>query len=196
MRYHKIYYKYKRQVVFGFSVLLLAMIYFFKDASFILRACTMIALIVFFYVVDHFFDVRFRAKHYLFIFLIGISSILLSPLYFIYPNYDKIQHFLQPILVASIIFFMVNKHTLRLKWKLAFVFFITIALLGLFEIGEYALDVAFDFKLQGVYIRDITGTAKYNLIVERIDDTMIDMILGVIGTGLYCLGMYVRMRKR
>ena len=176
----------KRHVIIGLSVILLFMIYFFKNASFMLRAVSSIAFLVFFYAVDHSFDIRFKARHYLFIIIITIASLLLSPLYFVYPQYDKIQHFFQPMLIAAIMYYMIAKLPIDNKWKITFTFFVTLAILGLFEIGEYMLDFLFDLKLQGVYLRDLHGLEKFNLLVEPIDDTMIDLLLGTLGTSVYC----------
>jgi len=141
------------------------------------------------------FDVKFKIRHYTFMILIIIFSLLLSPLYFSYPNYDKVQHFIQPILLASMIFHLINKLKLELKWKITFTLFTTLGILGLFELGEYALDHLFDLKLQGVYLRDFEGIEKFNLIVDRIDDTMIDLFLGMIGTLLYSLALIIKHRK-
>ncbi len=180
-------YLHKRRFVLILSALILLMIYFFKDSSFILRSVTASAFLIFFYFIDHFFDIRFNIKHYILIIIIAISSLLLSPLYYLYPNYDKVQHFVQPIFICVIVFFMVSKLKLDFKWKLTFTFFIVIGILGLFEIGEYALDHFFDLKLQGVYLRDLHGLDKLNLISDRIDDTMIDLILGVVGSLLFMI---------
>jgi hypothetical protein len=84
---------------------------------------------------------------------------------------------------------MLSKLKTRLAWKLLLTFFVTAGILGIFEIGEYTLDWLFDLKLQGVYIRDIEGLEKLNLIMDPIDDTMIDLVLGTFGSALYCLGL-------
>jgi hypothetical protein len=91
----------KKRIYFGFAILLLISIYLFKDSWFILRSLTALVFVGFFYLVDHSFDLRFKARHYFFIFFIAIANLLLSPLYYIYPNYDKIQHFVVPILIAQ-----------------------------------------------------------------------------------------------
>ena len=75
-----------------------------------------------------------------------------------------------------------------MKWKITFIFFIVVGSLSLFELGEYSLDYFFDFKLQGVFLRDLQGLEKFNIIMDRIDDTMIDIAIGVIGT-MYYIGM-------
>lgn len=188
-------YLYKRRVILVLSVLIGLMVYFFRNSSFLLRAATSIEFLILFYLIDHFLEVRFKPRHYVFIILITIFSLLLSPLYFVYPNYDKIQHLAQPILLSSIIFFTVNKLKIELRWKLLFTLFIVIGILGLFEISEYALDNLFDLKLQGVYIRDLQGLQKFNLITEPLDDTIMDLILGVAGGAVYIMimGLYFKL---
>lgn len=183
----KEHYKHKRLLVISLSILLLLMIYFFKESTTLLRALSTIAFITFFYIIDHLFDVKFRKIHYLFIILIGISSLMLSPIYFLHPQYEKAQHLIQPILVSSIVFHLINKLNLEKKWKLIFTFFAVISILSLFEIGEYALDIFFDFKLQGVFLRDVYGLEKFNIVLEPLDDTMIDLMFGILGSCFYCL---------
>ena len=180
-------YKYKRRAILAFSIVVIFLLYIFKNASFTIRALSAIATLVAFTTVDHLFDVDFRDRHYVFVILIVVSSFLLSPLYYIYPNYDKIQHVILPVLFSSIIFHMVSKLKLEKKWKLVFTFFIVLGFLGIHEIGEYLLDRFFDLKLQGVFLRDLQGLQKYNILMDRIDDTMIDMSLGTIGSSLYAI---------
>jgi hypothetical protein len=188
----------KRRTTLALAIVILAMIYFFKDEGFLLRTISAASFILFFYAIDHWFDIRFKPIHYVFIVLIAIASLLLSPLYFIYPQYDKIQHFIQPILLSSIVFHMVSHLKLELKWRLIFTFFIIIGILGMFEMAEYTLDRFFDWKLQGVYIRDITGLNKLELLSEPIDDTMIDLFFGFAGTCFYALAvlLYLRLSHR
>lgn len=190
-------YSAKRAFVFIFALIIILSIYFFKDAySVWLRVSTAIVFLIFFYVADHLFDIRFEPRHYVYIALIAIFSLLLSDFYYSFPNYDKVQHFIQPMLMCSIIFYMVSKLHLALKWQITFTFFITLGILGIFEVGEYALDYVFDLKLQGVYLRDIQGLEKFHLITDRIDDTMIDLIIGMLGTSLYCFVFGWWMRRR
>ena len=185
----------KRWTTVTLAVIILAMVYFFKDEGLLLRAVSAASFIVFFYVIDHWFDIRFKPIHYVFIVVIAVASLLLSPLYFTYPQYDKIQHFVQPILLCSIIYHLVSRLRLELKWRLVFTFFIVIGILGLFEIAEYALDQLFDWKLQGVYLRDIAGLNKFEIVSNPIDDTMIDLFFGVLGTCLYGLSVFWYLRR-
>ena len=189
-------YRKKRVAVIIFSLLLLIILYLFQEASTWLRALSTIAVLALFYSADHVFDIRFRQRHYTYVTLILIFSFLLSPFYFYYPSYDKIQHFIQPMLVCSIIFYTVNKINMELKWKIVFTFFIVVAILGIFEIGEFALDSFFNLKLQGVYLRDTQGLEKFHLLLDPLDDTMVDMILGIMGAGIYCVGFAYFMRRK
>ncbi|MEK6889170.1 MAG: hypothetical protein AABW80_03630 [Nanoarchaeota archaeon] len=90
---------------------------------------------------------------------------------------------------------MVNKLSIKLKWKLTFTFFITLGILGIFEISEYALDSLFDLKLQGVFVRDASGLEKLNIIQEPLDDTITDLVLGILGSALYSISLLIIKRK-
>ncbi|MEK6893899.1 MAG: hypothetical protein AABX10_00380 [Nanoarchaeota archaeon] len=189
-------YRHKRLIVGIISILLLVAIYLFKDSSSItLRYSTFLGVILVSYLVDHLFDVRLELKHYIFIFLIGVSTLMMSPLYFVYPTYDKLQHFVIPMLLCSIIFFMVNKLKLAMKWKLTFTVLSVVAFLGIFEILEYVLDSFFNWKLQGVYLRDITGLDKFNLLLDPLRDTIFDLSFGILGSSLYAIFAWARHRR-
>ncbi len=192
----RIEYRKKRTAIIIFATLLLLALYLFKDASYVLRSLSSLAFVIFFYTIDHFFDIRFKRRHYFYIILIAIFSFLLSPLYFLYPNYDKFQHLIQPMFACSIIFYMISKLHLELKWKIVFAFFIVVAILGIFEIGEFAMDSFFNYKLQGVFLRDIQGIEKFHIIMDPLKDTMIDMIFGILGAGVYCITFAFIMRKK
>jgi len=189
-------YRKKRTILLIFTVILLIAVYLFKSSSFILRAGSTIAVMALFYAIDHFFDIRFGKRHYLFMFIIVIAGFLASPLYYIYPNYDKIQHFIQPMFICSLAFYLIKKLHLELKWKLVFTFLTVVAILGFFEIGEFTLDSLFHLKLQGVYLRDIGGLKKLNLVMNPLKDTMIDMLLGVMGAAIYCIIFGVSMKQK
>src|SRR3989344_571588 len=114
-KYHL--YRHKRRTIILISIILLLIIYLFKNASITLRATSTILFLAFFYFIDHYFNIKFRPIHYIFIILIGIFSLMLSPLYYLYPNYDKVQHLIQPLLISTILFFMINKLKIKTEWK-------------------------------------------------------------------------------
>ncbi|MBS3083312.1 hypothetical protein J4423_00755 [Candidatus Pacearchaeota archaeon] len=189
-------YRHKRLIVGIISFLVLVTIYLFKDSPYVtLRYSTFIGLIIAFYIVDHLFDIRFKLKHYLFIIIIGTSALFLSYLYFTYPQYDKAQHFILPMLLCSIMFFMINKLNIALKWKITFTVFSVAGILGIFEIGEYILDLFFNLKLQGVYLRDLKGLEKFHLILNPLDDTMADMSFGLLGSSIYAVYAWIKYKK-
>ena len=43
-------------------------------------------------------------------------------------------------------------------------------------------------KFQGVYIKDISQATELNPVMSKIDDSMIDIILGIIGAVLFVGG--------
>ena len=181
----RIDYRTRRNLVIAISMILLILLYMFKNTSFLIRTFSAVSLLIFFFFIDYYFDVRFKPIHYLFIILISAFGLMLSPLYFIYSQYDKILHLVLPVMLSAIVFHMVSKLKLKLKWNLTFVFFIIMGSLALFEIGEYLLDMFFDLKLQGVFLRDIQGLQKFDVLLDKIDDTMIDLVLGFVGALTY-----------
>lgn len=194
VQFHK-HYVLKRNLLIALSVVLFVFMYFLENSTFWLRTLSTIAVLSLFYILDKFFDAQFKQKHYVMFILLVLTGFLFSPLYFIFPQWDKLQHFFGPILMASIIFYMINKITMQHKWKLAYTFFTVIAILAIFEIGEYLLDYLFGLRLQGVYLRDFAGIDKFNLLVNPLDDTMQDLCFGILGTSIYCIFKSWNFRK-
>jgi len=181
-------YKRKRNVIIGISLFLLLLVYLLKSFSIGTRVIGFIFGLIVFYSIDHMFNIGFKLRHYGYIFLILLFGILLSPLYFISENYDKILHFILPILGCFLFFYIINKKNLDFQWKIFITFMFIVSFLAIHEIGEYLLDFIWDWKLQGVYLRDISGLEKFSLVMEKNDDTMMDLILGVIGGLLFVFG--------
>ena len=125
-------------IAIGLTVLFL--LYALKNTSYFLRILGFFVAIFLFWAVDTFFNLKFKEYHYLIILLISTFGILLSPLYFISPIYDKILHLVAPILAGILVFFLVNKLETKFSIKLVLTFSIILSLLAMFEIGEYALD--------------------------------------------------------
>lgn len=169
------------------GILILAILYALKNTSYFVRASGFIFSILLFFLFDYFFGMNFKKLHYLIFIFISAAGILLSPLYYISANYDKVLHLISPVLLCILVFFMVNKLNTKFSIKLFITVMITISFLALFEIGEYSLDKLFDWKLQGVYLRDYSGVAKLNLIMDKNDDTMIDLILGTVSSLFFVL---------
>jgi len=186
-------YSLRRRIILGIVISLTIILYIVEDFFSPIRLLSKIGLIVIFYVVDHLFDARFKPRHYIFIVILGIAGFVLSPLYFKYSSYDKILHFLSPILFCSIAFHLINKLSLKKSWKLIFTFFVVIGGIGVFEISEYALDLVFDLKLQGVFLKEIIeGKIHYTVISNSLDDTMVDMVFGILGAGIYTISRAIK----
>ena len=186
----------KKNIILSLFIFLLIIFYTFKNSSFLIRYLSAIGFIIIFVILDLNFKIGFKKRHYLFIIIISITSFLLSSMYFLYPQYDKFQHLIQPILFSSIIFFMISKLKLELKWKLTFTFFIMVGLLSIFELGEYILDYFFNLKLQGVFLRNLQGLEKYSILMDRNDDTMADLGLGIISSLIYVIiGLIFRKKE-
>lgn len=175
----------KKVIYISVGIIILLGLYLLKNTSYFLRVFTFIFSIILFYFADVFFNLKFKNHHYLIIIFISMAGILFSPLYFISSNYDKILHLVSPFLLSILIFFLTNKTNLKFSTKLLMTFSVVVMILSLFEIVEFLLDQFFNLKLQGVFIRDMLGTSKLNIIMNKNDDTMIDLILGTIGSAVF-----------
>jgi len=193
--------KHKKKIIYiSVGVAILIVLYLLQNTSYLLRAFTFIFSVGLFYLADVFFSLRFKMSHYLILIFIATAGILLSPLYFLSPNYDKILHLVSPFLIGILFFFLIDKTELKLSTKLLMTFAVVIMSLSLFEIIEFLLDQLFDLKLQGVFIRDISGIAKLNIVLDKNSDTMLDLILGTIGSlifvGYKVVENWVKNRKK
>ena len=184
-------YKNKRRFIIILCVILIALLYAFKNYSFLIRALSIILSLWLFYFIDHAFGAEFHLRHYIYVISALIFGILLSPLYWVSGIYDKVLHLFMPVLVSIIVFYLVDKLKIPFKWKLLLTLTSTIALIASLEVIEYIADIFWDMKLQGVYLRDISGLEKYDLILDRNDDTMIDIMLGFAGTIIFSISKYV-----
>lgn len=186
----------KRRVILITGIILVVLLYTFKNTSFFVRSLATLSVVALVYLVDHYFDAQFKTWHYVIVYVMAIGGFLLSPLYFIYPNYDKIQHFVFPILFSTLVFHLVSKLRLHRRWELFFTFAIVVGGLTLFELGEYGLDYFFDLKLQGVFLRSITGLEKFEILMDRIDDTMVDLMWGIGGALTYWLANLIHFTRK
>ena len=186
------------------GVLILSILYALKNTSYFVRASGFILSVLLFCLFDYFFGLGFKKHHYLIFILISVAGILLSPLYFLFSVYDKILHLTTPMLICILIFYLTNRLKTKFSIKLAITFFVIVGSLAIFEVGEYSLDKIFNWQIQGVYIRDYSGIEKLNIIMDKNDDTMIDLILGTISslffviakTGIFHYKKHVLKEKR
>ncbi len=182
----------KRLFYVAVGVLVVAVLYALKNTSYFARSASFVAAFVVFWIADTLLNLKFRNRHYLIIIFISATGLLFSPLYSLYTYYDKTLHFFNPILFCVLIYYLVNRiKGISLPMKLFLTFSITVCFLSLWELTEFFLDNFYDAKMQGVWLRDITGASKIQLIMDRNDDTMIDLLLGVLGTIVFSFGKLV-----
>lgn len=160
-------------------------VYIFSSGDyFFARVFASVGFLISFFLLDYIFDLRFKGWHYAFVMISVFLNFPLGDLYYTCSWYDKIQHFIFPALMCSIAFHMANRLKIELKWKLIFSFFVVVGILGFFEIVEYGLDSIFGLTLQGVFVETAGGL---QVVQSRLEDTMIDLILGFAGAGVYVL---------
>lgn len=173
----------------------------FKNYSFLVKEGSFISWLLIFYFFDHAFNLNFRLRHYVYIMILLFFGVVLAPLYYISEIYDKILHLIMPIFLCAIIFYVVNKSEIEFKYKLAITFAFAVCGLTILEIEEYIFDLLWDSKLQGVYARDVSGIIKYDLVLDKNDDTMLDLIAGMTGSLLFIVAKtvifhYKKFKKR
>lgn len=182
----------KKYIYIAISLLLLAVLYALKNTSYFARASSFIASFVAFFIIDALFNLRFRNRHYLIFIFIATTGILFSPLYWIYPSYDKVLHFISPLLICILVYYLVYKiQEINFSTKLFLTVSIVVSLIAFWEVFEFFLDKAYNLNMQGVWIRDVTGMEKISMIMDRNDDTMVDMILGIAGSVVFASGKAV-----
>lgn len=195
----------KRGIIWIYSlvvILFLYILYYFRNSDHFMGAIAFVLSIGFFFAADNFFKLNFKRHHYIILVLMAMVGLLLSPFYLIFPYYDKVLHFVNPFLACFLIFYLVDKRDLKFSEKIFFTFTILICLITFAEIAEFTLDSFFDLKLQGVFAGDLKGVLKQigegELIIlqGKNTDTMIDMIMGVLGSLLFISIKLVSFKKR
>jgi|SRR3989344_531534 len=190
-------FKNKRRVIISLAFAFILLLYFSRNFSIVIPFfITVVALFLFWYI-DRSFSLKFPERFYLYIFLIFILGLIIGagtpPFGFYYRGifYDKLLHFVNPIMISAIVFFILNRLDISMKWKLLMTVGLVFGILGLFEIGEYSLDVLFGTLYQGVYLRDLASLVKHKVITQPIDDTMQDLIFGLFGSTVFVLYKYL-----
>ena len=176
------------------GVILAGLLYYLQDQSLTIRVISSFVFLLGFVLGDRYFEIGYRKRHHGYMIIIIVAGIILSPLYSFYLNYDKVLHFVFPILVSSLVFYILNQTKLTLRSKLALTFLTVLGILAIFEIVEYLLDLFFELKLQGVFVRSASGLDKFDIIQDPLSDTMTDLILGMIGSGSYVITNFILTR--
>jgi len=149
-----------------------------------------------FYTLDKLFKINFKKRHYVFVIFMSLIALSLSFLYFNVPHFDKLQHFFFPMMAGSIAYHMISKLNLETKYKLLFTFTAVISIIAAFELIEYFLDYFFDLYLQGAYLGDPKFSDEFQILFSPIDDTMIDLLLGFLGSLTYVFSVYFLFKEK
>ena len=120
--------------------------------------------------------------------------------YFFYnliPFFDKIVHFISPLIICNLIYYLFKKKIKNKKMLILFciVSFITVSVI--WEIAEYGFDGLVNSNMQGVYFTkgEFFGVyeRQYEPVQSEIDDTMTDLIFGFLGACIF--GIYSVFKK-
>jgi len=107
----------KRKLYIAIGIFLFILLYALKNTSYFTRSFGFVFVILLFFIGDYFFKFGFKNYHYAILVSIAALGILFSPLYFIYPNYDKTLHIISPVLVCILIFFFSKQNKNKLFYK-------------------------------------------------------------------------------
>ena len=196
----------RRAVIILVSVLIL-LLYVTRSVSVIIPfSITVLALLLFYYI-DRSFKFDFPEAFYIYIFFIFITGTIIGGayppfgLYYREIFFDKFLHFISPIMMSAVVFFILNRLDITLKWKLLMTVGLVFGILGAFESGEYLSDVWFGTLHQGVYIKDFVDKIKPpELISDPLTDTMQDLIFGLLGSIVFVcfksLNIFIGHRKK
>jgi len=169
------------------TIIFLFILFYFRDSEHFVGAISFILAIVLVYIIDKTFNWQFKKIHYIILIIMTGAGLLLSPLYVMYASYDKLLHFVNPFLGCILVFYIVNKFNIDFKAKLFITFTIMMSLITFTEIVEFVIDSYFDLKLQGVFRGEMKVMLKHIegslvIIQDKNTDTMIDLILGTLGS--------------
>ncbi|MBI2499140.1 hypothetical protein HYV88_02765 [Candidatus Woesearchaeota archaeon] len=184
--------KNKRRVIIGLAGLGLLLLYFIRTYSSLVFLFVTVGVLFLFHYIDQVYNFEFPLKYYIYLFLIIVFGSILGPgepfvLYYRWVLYDKLLHLFSPILLSAIIFYILDRLDITLKWKFLLTVSVVMSILGVFEIGEFLGDYFFNYELQGVYLYDFIQRTKYEKFLEPHLDTMLDLIFGFAGCIVYVI---------
>ena len=166
-------FKNKRRIVIALSAILILLLYVTRKLSILIPfSITVIALLLFSYI-DKSFKLNFPESFYVYVFAIFFLGTIIGPgppplgLYYREIFFDKVLHFLNPFMLSAIVFVILDRLDITLKWKLIMTVGLVFGILGLFEIGEYLSDVWLGTINQGVYVKDLITRVKVKKITDH-----------------------------
>jgi hypothetical protein len=188
-------YREKRRLIFAISLLILSILYFFSRYTAVFLVFGSMLSLILFYLADNLMKWEFELKHYIIFIIIVVAGFIFMPFYFANSSVDKYQHFFFPLMTCFLIYHILDKTNLSKRQKIGFTLTILITTITIFEIFEYLADIFWNAKLQGVY----SGSwmeQKFELIMPRIDDTMVDIMLGIAGGITFIAGKLIFKKRK
>jgi len=91
------------------GIIIFGLLYALKNTGYSLRLATFLFSVLLFYAIDLWLELEFEKRHYGIFAIVALTGVILSPLYFISPNYDKLLHLIAPIFLSILIFYLLNK---------------------------------------------------------------------------------------
>jgi hypothetical protein len=191
------------------AILVIALAYFgtlFPNFYVIFGISMTIVALWAFYWADHRFNLNYKYWHYIIMILLFSSGMALNPLFFVFPVYDKVLHFIDSVFWCILIFVPVNrilfastyKPRAVLFMKILFTISLFLSFMMLHEIIEYSGDKLYDLRLQGVYVSSSADLGKVGMreVQTPWDDTMQDEMLDIVGAISFGAAYYYLLRKR
>jgi len=103
--------------------------------------------------------------------------------YYIFIYYDKILHFIVPLLLAEMATFYFRMKKVRIG--LAHIFMMIMGILALFEMYEYTLDYLLHMTAMGVLINS-------SWVMSPLADTMADLACGALGAIVFLIIYWIK----
>lgn len=156
-----------------FSLIIIGLVISFLDYNLKFLFLVVLPTLIFYWFLSSQIDSRKINDNYKFLISIALWLNILGEIYFYYhfQYYDKILHFIVPIMITFITYEYFKKNKF-LKKEL--VFFSVLGMLVLFELYEYILAYLFNYPFIGVIVH---GTFR----LQPLDDTMLDLVSGILG---------------
>ena len=133
------------------------------------------------------------------IMLFNVFGELVFEFYYNYAFYDKILHFIDPIIISIFIYNLAKPYIKNKKFAVMFSIFTVISLGAAWEIIEYGFDNTFGTMMQGTYILEedhFFSLTKRTEVFDKLKDTMGDMLSNILGVLTFAIGFYLYSNRK
>lgn len=134
-----------------------------------------------------------------FIILMHLFGEVYFELFYVFPNYDKILHLINPILLSILIYSILKSKGKDNYRRILATILILLILTILWELLEFALDQIFGSYMQGVHLKTgkgIFSSQDGNIkVMNRTTDTILDSIISLFGIFISWIFLVLFTRK-